>query len=273
MRPWAIVNAAASVNTSAIGTSPQQPLIKNQYEIPTSYNGGPSTPMFKTASGANGLLDTIEPRWFVQVDIPTLTLIGFQQVPYFEFLQSPKHTYDLETILATRLNKVIGNLSKMDKHVLYKSDRTSQDVMAFLQNVSLITSAMPYGALHFASLNHTRKRYSITMGFGMDKRLEAAAGAGFPSQGARQMVMLSQLDNALLRFSNEELGSMVITQGTRIMPELSDGTVKLPISGGIGRVLYPFGVSFLLPVFVIVLVREKEDRILVMMMMVSTCVC
>jgi hypothetical protein len=37
----------------------------------------------------------------------------------------------------------------------------------------------------------------------------------------------------------------------------------------VGRILYPFGVSFLLPIFVITLVKEKEDRILVMMRMVS----
>jgi hypothetical protein len=31
--------------------------------------------------------------------------------------------------------------------------------------------------------------------------------------------------------------------------------------------LFPFGVSFLLPIFVIILVKEKEDRILIMMQM------
>jgi ABC-2 family transporter protein len=45
------------------------------------------------------------------------------------------------------------------------------------------------------------------------------------------------------------------------------GTTKiyLPFGSLIGGILYPFGVSFLLPIFVIIIVQEKENRILVMM--------
>mgnify|MGYP006940061629 CR=1 FL=1 len=47
-------------------------------------------------------------------------------------------------------------------------------------------------------------------------------------------------------------------------------TTKLSIAIGafVGQILYPFGVSFLLPVFVVSIVKEKEERILIMMKMV-----
>jgi hypothetical protein len=38
-----------------------------------------------------------------------------------------------------------------------------------------------------------------------------------------------------------------------------------PAAGIIGSILFPFGVSFLLPIFVVALVKEKEERIFVMM--------
>lgn len=60
-----------------------------------------------------------------------------------------------------------------------------------------------------------------------------------------------------------------ITHGFRGMPQLFSSKAEIPIASMVGRILYPFGVSFLLPIFVITLVKEKEDRILVMMRMVS----
>lgn len=60
-----------------------------------------------------------------------------------------------------------------------------------------------------------------------------------------------------------------ITHGFRGMPQLFSSKAEIPIASMVGRILYPFGVSFLLPIFVITLVKEKEDRILVMMRMVK----
>lgn len=51
------------------------------------------------------------------------------------------------------------------------------------------------------------------------------------------------------------------------MPNLLNNAITFPIASFIGRILFPFGVSFLLPIFTIILVKEKEDRILIMMQM------
>lgn len=47
--------------------------------------------------------------------------------------------------------------------------------------------------------------------------------------------------------------------------ELQSTEVVFPAAGIIGGILFPFGVSFLLPIFVVALVKEKEERIFVMM--------
>lgn len=51
------------------------------------------------------------------------------------------------------------------------------------------------------------------------------------------------------------------------MPQVGSTKFNVAFGSLIGGTLYPFGVSFLLPLFVIVLVQEKEYRILVMMKM------
>jgi ABC-type multidrug transport system ATPase subunit/diacylglycerol kinase len=58
-----------------------------------------------------------------------------------------------------------------------------------------------------------------------------------------------------------------ITHGFRGMPQYRSSKVDVPAASLIGRILFPFGITFLLPVFVIILVREKEDRIYIMMKM------
>ena len=51
------------------------------------------------------------------------------------------------------------------------------------------------------------------------------------------------------------------------MPYLWESLMNIRTGIFIGRVLYPYGVSFLLPAFVIILVKEKENKVLVMMRM------
>ncbi|ORZ30827.1 P-loop containing nucleoside triphosphate hydrolase protein [Catenaria anguillulae PL171] len=58
-----------------------------------------------------------------------------------------------------------------------------------------------------------------------------------------------------------------IVQGLRAFPQLVSTAFTINIGTFLGRILYPFGISFLLPIFVITITREKEDRIAIMMQM------
>ena len=116
---------------------------------------------------------------------------------------------------------------------------------------------MPYGAIYLDSFNASDLTAKIIFQFGSDKRLVRASN--FPSQGTRQITQLTQIDQSLLRgFSN--LTDATITQGVRTFPQYVNTKLDIPFGGLIGNILYPFGVSFLLPIFVIILVKEKEDK-------------
>ena len=120
---------------------------------------------------------------------------------------------------------------------------------------------MPYGAVFLDSLNPPALSSKFVMHYGNDKRLIAAAN--FPSTGQRLTTQLVQLNQALVKAffatSTTNSGSRIV-QGLRAFPDTQSTALTFQFGGIIGRILYPFGVSFLLPIFVIVLVKEKEDR-------------
>lgn len=121
-------------------------------------------------------------------------------------------------------------------------------------------------AIYFTKIDHVNKRYQWNYHYGFDARLTSSTT--FPAAGPRLLFQQSQLDNAILRTNNATFfGAAQITQGFRIMPQLGTTLISIPFGGIIGGILYPFGVSFLLPIFAITLVQEKESRILVMMKM------
>ncbi|KAI9355131.1 P-loop containing nucleoside triphosphate hydrolase protein [Zopfochytrium polystomum] len=68
-----------------------------------------------------------------------------------------------------------------------------------------------------------------------------------------------QLNQAVLKALGARWGGKMkdarITQGIRAFPDSQTTGFNVEFGGIIGRILYPFGVSFLLPVFVIVLVK------------------
>ncbi|RKP26308.1 P-loop containing nucleoside triphosphate hydrolase protein [Syncephalis pseudoplumigaleata] len=62
-------------------------------------------------------------------------------------------------------------------------------------------------------------------------------------------------------------GKYTITPGIQAMPHVINPAQQGDVSAMIGRFLFPFAVSFLMPLFVHALVKEKEDRIMMMMHM------
>ena len=110
------------------------------------------------------------------------------------------------------------------------------------------------------------KDYSYMIQVGANTRVSNVRG--FPTAGFRSLLQQSQLSNGFLRFSSATLGSTIITQGTRAFPYLGPAQVEVPFGSIIGRILYPLGISFLLPIFTLALVRDKEQKIIVMLRMV-----
>lgn len=88
-----------------------------------------------------------------------------------------------------------------------------------------------------------------------------------PPLGFKWLYQITQMANALMGTND---GQPSILHGFRAMPQtvLWDYTPP-PVDFGnlLGKSTFPFGLSFLLPIFVLTLVKEKEDRILIMMRM------
>ncbi|ORY30710.1 hypothetical protein BCR33DRAFT_857259 [Rhizoclosmatium globosum] len=195
-------------------------------------------------------------------------LSDFQLYPYFESNSSIKSVEDVDTVISDKLYQMIADLARLDKSVLTSGSSNTAKIQKFQLAAEAVTQEMPYGAIFLDEFDVEALRAKLFLFYGNDMRISASSN--FPSSGFRLLENLALLDQALLRATagaNKTLARGTVTQGLRIFPDVRSTEIKLPIGGYIGRILYPFGVSFLLPIFVIMLVKEKEDRIQIMMQM------
>ncbi|KAL2917002.1 hypothetical protein HK105_203434 [Polyrhizophydium stewartii] len=258
-RSWVIYGVDPSVNPNLIGTKTQQ----RDLNV-TEFLAAPSGPAFVSPQNATtGLFGTIPTRFYL--DISSLSAnasINMTSVPWFNPVGGDDNAIDDQ--IGSIINTAILEIAKVDKSGLLKNDRALQN--AALLKISKVLNILPHGGLYINKIDHANKKYSFNMHFGTDIRL--SGGSNFPQPGDRQLLQLTQLTNAILRNSDvAKLGGASITQGLRILPQVRNSKIRFEFGGLIGSILYPFGVSFLLPIFVIMLVQEKETRILIMMKM------
>ncbi|KAJ3048643.1 hypothetical protein HDU99_009113, partial [Rhizoclosmatium hyalinum] len=182
----------------------------------------------------------------------------FNRVPYAQ-LSSSTNDNDLDDSLSAMMSSVITGLAGLDKSVLLKVKPTALELANFYKSAQLVTQNMPYGAVYLNTFDQANLKAQWILHFGTDVRIEGAGN--FPSQGQRQLTMVAQLGQVSLRaLLSPTYSGATITQGIRAFPQTTSTLLDVPIGGLIGRILYPFGVSFLLPIFTIMLVKEKEDR-------------
>ena len=133
---------------------------------------------------------------------------------------------------------------------------------------------MPYAAIYFEDIDEKKLNYDIVLSIGDLSRLESLYKCedcgvtpymSFPNVQNRLMYFLTEISNLIIRKLTDN--KVKITQGFRAFPELYTPKVDFDIASIVGIILYPWGISFLIPVFVIGLVKDKEERYLVMMKM------
>ncbi|KAK9764912.1 hypothetical protein K7432_007176 [Basidiobolus ranarum] len=181
-----------------------------------------------------------------------------QQVPYFNKIAgSPSDVDDqiLSSIQTTiKLLKNLGNIP----------DDVSK-LARYYSKLVKIYKTLPWGSIIFDQASSANLNWDYTMQIGMDTRVNSAVST-YPKRGIRNIALQAKLSTAFLK-SSPKGSNATISHGFRVMPQLLSTEIDIPIDSFIGGILYPFGVSFLIPIFVIILVKEKEDRILVMMRM------
>lgn len=185
------------------------------------------------AAGGSGLFGAIPVRY-----VKGETYVG-SGIPNYKSYKDYKKSYTAMPNFA--LTDDIDESSRnMRDHGLYTSNRNGMGSVAFealdLSGAGSIEATLQMGMLKFES-------------------------------GIRQMIMISQLSNAMVKI--KYAGKYILSQGIRALPYEYD----LAQDNGYNvnkasATIFPFALSFLLPTFVSILVQEKENRLRVMMAMV-----
>ncbi|KAJ3230856.1 hypothetical protein HDU81_004174 [Chytriomyces hyalinus] len=268
---WSVAGASPGL-ASVLGSKSNQGNIPFQ-QVQSINATALITPSFNPSLG---ILGSVAQRLYVNVSVNTgnrenpFLVNGAQLYPYFETANTIQTPDAIDDAISKYLNNLIADLAALNKTILLVSadKRSVRELTIFQVNAAAVLAKMPSGGLFLESFSAEDLRMKIVLSYGTDVRVSASAN--FPSQGFRQLVTVSQLGQAALRafaVNNETLQKATVTQGIRAFPYTRNTALSLPFGGLIGRILYPFGVSFLLPIFVIMLVKEKEDRIYIMMKM------
>ncbi|KAJ3273832.1 hypothetical protein HDV01_003810 [Terramyces sp. JEL0728] len=257
--PWAFISADPSVDLSLLGSRTKEPAI-NMGNFQNASEPSP-VPVSKP-----GLLDTIPSKYYLDVSYNSslsFKFNGFLPSPYYN--ATTKSISELDDLIAGYLLNTSTRIIGLSKTGFSNANTAIVSDIEIYLNINEILKDMPHGAIYFNEIDHKKMNYSWTYLFGTDEVIDATDFAG---PVARMMYQQTQLDNALLRNSNlTAFANASITQGLRTFPTFHSTKLDYPIGGLLGSTLYPFGISFLLPIFVITLVSEKETRILLMMKM------
>lgn len=248
-RSWYVYSTSSSVPQSLVGSLQQGSLLNLQQAALSS-----SLVSYNNATASNGILDTFETRFYVELAVDevsaAVSISGVQRVPYFVA------TADLTTdaALTKYIEKCIPELAKVDKTALLRG-RNAKNLLIYNAGVNAVLKDVPFGGFTIDQLDFANGKFNFTYQIGRDIRIQSSSS--FPLPGIRQMQLQTQLSNAIFRKSNTSFAGATITQGFRAFPQLTSTELNFPAAGLIGSILFPFAVSFLLPIFTVALVVEK----------------
>ncbi|KAL2912513.1 hypothetical protein HK105_208002 [Polyrhizophydium stewartii] len=266
-RAWYLLGADPSVDTSLIGQRTGGNAVPLA-QLAANVSANDVSPAFTPVTNASkiGLLGTIPTRYYIDFDpysyATATTNANVTAVPWY----APVSTEDaMDDIIFDALSAARDKIGPIDKTSLVAYLRDPPSYFKTNAKIGATVRDLPYGGVYFKKIDHARRQYAYNLNIGSNDVLRNAKN--FPSAGERQLLQVTQLSNAILRNSNSSLGAASITQGIRMFPRLTSETFDTPYGNAKGTLLYPFGLSFLIPLFVIELVHEKETRILIMMKM------
>ncbi|KAG0309390.1 hypothetical protein BGZ98_002896 [Dissophora globulifera] len=194
----------------------------------------------------SGLLGAIPVRY--ATNIASVTTIG----PDGEYNYSSITNFTAQAFLP------LQDQAAMDKTILdMVTSMNTRDIFDTL-------TYLPFGGVDFEAIDvGAQPKLKMTMQFG-----QAPDSVAYlvTTAGLRQMVMMTQMTNAIVK--TKYAGQYIISQGLRALPyEWDSSRLKSYMLNQLSANLFPFGLSFLLPTFVSILVQEKEDRHRMMMAM------
>ena len=219
----------------------------------------------KSNTLSDSIFGQIKPRYWINLSSPLD--FHFQKVPIFTRLASHKTQQDMDIYFAEKIQDALLLFSTMNKSIIYQPIPSDSELTTFYNSIQNTLKELPHGGIWIEKLDHKERNYKYTLQFGREKRLSL-----IPELGKRLIIQQAQLGNSILRFSNPtKLGNYSIIQGLRAFPHYVRGdSFKYPIAEFTVRLLFPLGLSCLIPVFVVTLVKEKESKTVIMMRMVKS---
>ncbi|KAJ1548586.1 hypothetical protein HK405_002325 [Cladochytrium tenue] len=268
LSPFAITGARTAELAEIFGARPKSTYNALQYAALVGSNSSLSALAFPNytsdlTAASYGILGSIGQRLYANISSTSSNysqaLQAFISTPYF-VVDSAATTQDvLDDDIDGYLQTFINQLTTLNKTVLQMSDPSSAELTQFYSSAGVFTSQMPYGSIFLDSAGTRNLSATVILSVGTDKRLEASSN--FPTKGQRLFTFINLLSQGLVKYWGADVASIsrlynaTITQGVRAFPDTQSTAVTIEFGGVIGRILYPFGVSFLLPIFVIVLVK------------------
>ena len=209
-------------------------------------------------SGSSGIFSTMDQLVYLQVTSPTnITFLG---VPYGLVESGDELEVDTEyqKILTDALLRISKTADKPDSPTS-SQQRPIAEKLRIQQAINAITRDIPWG--HFL-VNQFSDTIDMIIQIGQDVRINNAAQ--YTAQGIRKFISFSYMTTGKLKQIDSGAS---LNHGLRIFPELQSNQIAINFDSFLADILFPFALSFLFPIFVVTLVKEKEDRILIMMKM------
>ena len=196
-------------------------------------------------------------------------LSGLQPIAWFNDT-SLETDDDLDNLISNNILTTIHQLTAINASTVRLAYWNSAilrfpSVAAAIQAVS----NMPWGNVRFTNVQNGSYAYMIQAG--TDVRLENVAS--YPTEGLRKMAFQAMLSKAIctpfllliLMVVRSSASNVTITPVYQVMPRYISTKIEVPASLLSARILFPFGISFFIPLFVYTLTLEKESRIFIMM--------
>ncbi|OLY81822.1 ABC transporter A family member 7 [Smittium mucronatum] len=285
--PWMVVRDAPGGGAGyrnkipPIQINPSQ-MLNGQNVISNSIQtiiSSPETQLKIASNNGSGLLNMLDTYFALDFGDSPVSSVPYipsqlQALPWYQPVQSSSSSqaseYEIDDLLYSQIKSSVNQLSQLDPN-LFKaigentdSQSSIRPLMEYFQNVTPIVTQIPWGSLIFDTVNPINLKWKYTLQIGSNTQI-ANAGS-YPPIVSRLVSQQTSLSNGFLRSSRNNTAA-IISQSIRGMPQIFYYDVDLPFGSLLGSSLYPFGISFMICIFVLILVKEKEDRILIMMEM------
>ncbi|OMH83778.1 ABC transporter A family member 8 [Zancudomyces culisetae] len=191
--------------------------------------------------------------------------------PWFDTMSFDNTTtLEIDARLKDIITNIKSQLSDIDPSEFYvlglnpNNQNNRNQMLRYFSIVGRILELLPWGAIIFDEADNENMRWKYTLQTGTNSQISSVGL--FPETIDRMIVQQTQLGNGLFRAASNDQGA-TISHGLLAMPQAFFQGYRVPISALIGALLNPLGISSLIAVFTLMLVKEKEARIVVLMQM------